>query len=118
MRSQEERRVATLFCADGVVDPANLQNNHPGAYAPPLLARRGDTGSRFQTDPLSKVVPHDRFGRIRLESDVSVTDLQGSGASPRKDSLLQFRDDRKALSKRRKARCPANCRENPRQPPD
>ena len=31
MRGQEESRVASLFRADGVVDPENLLNNHPGA---------------------------------------------------------------------------------------
>jgi hypothetical protein len=39
MRGQEESRAATLFRADGVVDPKNLLNNHPGAFAPPLLSR-------------------------------------------------------------------------------
>ena len=29
MRGQEESRVASLFRADGVVDPQNLLNNHP-----------------------------------------------------------------------------------------
>jgi hypothetical protein len=30
MRGQEESREASLLRADGVVDPENLLNNHPG----------------------------------------------------------------------------------------
>jgi hypothetical protein len=31
LRDQKESRAASLFRADGVVDPKNLLNNHPGA---------------------------------------------------------------------------------------
>jgi hypothetical protein len=69
MRGQEECRVASLFRADGVVDPEKnsrekhfrlILNHHPvrsnkGSFAiflwmsrPPLLAERGDAASDFK----------------------------------------------------------------------
>jgi hypothetical protein len=56
MRGQEESRVATLFRADGVMDPENLLNNHPGASRHPSCPGGGNHRFHFSNCPTTQFV--------------------------------------------------------------